>query len=138
MDPKGTLKRRHQRLGPLERAVLDRLWEDGASDVSSMHRRVGSERGLARNTIQSTLERLVRKGLVDREKRGRAFWYEASLSRDDFFTRSVHELIDGIPRADAHSLLASFVEFAERTSETALRELEELVRARRRSTEKEK
>lgn len=132
-----TSRPRHPRLGPLERAVLDRLWAAGAADVSSMHRQVGLERGLARNTIHSTLERLVRKGLVHREKRGRAFWYAATVSRDDFFTRSVHDLLDGIPHADAQSLLASFVAFAERTSDAALCELEELVRARRRAREEE-
>ncbi len=123
------------RLGPLEYAVLDRLWQAGPCDVASVHRSVGRMRRLTRNTIHSTLERLVRKQLAAREKRGRAFWYTARVTRNDYLIRSVHDLLDRIPHSDAQTLLAGFVDFAERTGESALEELEELVRRRRRSRE---
>jgi len=58
-------------LGALERAVLDRLWEAGPADVATMHVAVGEPRGLVRNTIQSTLERLARKGFAERIDRNR-------------------------------------------------------------------
>jgi len=120
-------------LGPLELAVLDHLWDAGAVGVATVHRAVGDPRGLTRSTIHTTLERLVRKGLAQREKRGRAYAYRAEGSRSDWITRAVGDVLDAIPGADARLVLASFVDLAERSGEESLRELEALVRSRRRS-----
>jgi predicted transcriptional regulator len=69
-------------IGRLELAVLDRLWSGGPADVKSVHADVGAARGLTPNTIQSTLERLHRKGLAERSKEGRAYRYAARVSRE--------------------------------------------------------
>ena len=57
---------RSHRLGPLELAALDALWTGGPAGVHGVHAAVGAPRALAPNTIQSTLERLARKRLVER------------------------------------------------------------------------
>ena len=119
-------------LGRLELAVLDRLWSHGPADVAAMHAAVGAPRGLASNTIQSTLERLFRKGLALREKRGRAFEYRARQSRGEWLTGALSRLLDAAPGADAELMLAAFVDLAERTGEDSLDALEALVRQRRR------
>jgi predicted transcriptional regulator len=118
-------------LGALERAVLDRLWSAGAADVKAMHRAVGGPRGIAPNTIQSTLERLVRKGLAERHKRGRAFEYAPRLSRREWIAAQLDEL-RAAAQGPAGVLLAAFVDLTERAGAERLAELEALVRERRR------
>lgn len=125
-------ERRSTALGSLERAVLDRLWTEGPADVAAMHTRVGEPRGLARNTVQSTLERLYRKGLADRRKQGRAFEYSARISRAEWLTSSLGGVLEALPGADASLVLSAFVDLAERTGEQSLDALEALVRQRRR------
>ena len=120
-------------LGRLELAVLDHLWQVEESDVSEMTAAVGAPRRLARNTIQSTLERLVRKGLAERRKRGRAYHYRASLSREAWLGRSLEGLLERVPGAEPRLLLASFVALAERAGPETLEELEALVRTARRA-----
>ena len=124
-------------LGRLEIAVLDRLWDAGQSDVSSMHEAVGVPRGLVRNTIQSTLERLVRKGLAERSKAGRAYAYRARVTRAQWLSAALAELTRRIPGVDPPLLMSSFVEFAERAGNDTLEELELLVRRRRLEIESE-
>jgi predicted transcriptional regulator len=116
-------------------AVLDHLWEGGAVEVTGVHAAVGARRGLSRNTVHSTLERLVRKGLAEREKRGRAYAYRAVTSRSEWITRAVGDVLDTIPGAEARLVVASFVDLAERAGDESLRELEALVRRRRRGQE---
>lgn len=125
-------ERRSTALGWLETAVLDQLWTHGSADVAAMHARVGEPRGLARNTIQSTLERLYRKGLAERRKLGRAFEYSARISRGEWLTSSLGGVLETLPGADAALVLSAFVDLAERTGEQSLDALEELVRQRRR------
>jgi predicted transcriptional regulator len=124
-------------LGRLEIAVLDRLWDAGQSDVASMHAAIGAPRGLARNTIQSTLERLVRKGLAERSKKGRAYAYRARITRAQWLSAALTELTDRVPGVDPPLLISSFVDFAERTGMETLEELESLVRQRRREIDRE-
>lgn len=125
-------ERRGTTLGWLETAVLDQLWTHGSADVAAMHARVGEPRGLARNTIQSTLERLYRKGLAERRKLGRAFEYSARISRGEWLTSSLGGVLETLPGADAALVLSAFVDLAERAGEESLDALEELVRQRRR------
>jgi predicted transcriptional regulator len=124
-------RRRAYALGELERAVLDRLWSDGPADVRTMHRAVGQPRGITPNTIQSTLERLHRKGFATRRKRGRAYLYGASLTRREWLSNAVEELVRGLPGAGAGTIVSAFVDVLERTSEDQLEELERRVRERR-------
>jgi predicted transcriptional regulator len=124
--------RRAALLGELEKAVLDHLWSAGPRDAKAMHAALGRERGIALNTVQSTLERLVRKGLAERRKQGRAYSYAAAVSRTDWVAGAVQHLIADIPGLGPHVLLAAFVELAERAGSEELALLERLVAERRR------
>jgi predicted transcriptional regulator len=129
----GRVREPHRKvtLGTLELAVLDRLWEGGPADVAAMHAAVGEPRGLVRNTIQSTLERLARKGLAERRKVGRAYEYRARISRSAWLSRMLGSVIDEVPGVDPPLLLSAFVDLVERADAATLEELEMLVRARR-------
>jgi predicted transcriptional regulator len=118
-------------LGPLERAVLDHLFECDAASVVAVHDVVGAARGVSRNTVHSTLERLVRKRLAERRKRGRAYEYRALGSRREWLVQSLASLLDALPGTDSSCVVASFVDLAERAGPESLRELEARVRERR-------
>jgi predicted transcriptional regulator len=128
---RGAERSRAPVLGALERAVLDRLWVGGAADVKAMHRAVGEPRGISPNTVQSALERLVRKGLAERRKVGRAFEYASRVSRREWIAAELGELA-AVTEGPAGLLLAAFVDLTERAGAERLAELEALVRARRR------
>jgi predicted transcriptional regulator len=125
-------QRRRLQLGQLERAVLDRLWSHGEADVKAMHAALGVSRGIAPNTVQSTLERLFRKRLCERTKVGRAYSYRALISRREWVARSLEGLFEAVPGADPQLLLSGFVDLAERAGAEHLAELERMVRRRRR------
>jgi predicted transcriptional regulator len=126
---------RRPALGELEVSVLDRLWKGGAADVKAVHEAVGAARGISPNTVHSALERLVRKGLVTRQKAGRAYRYQARLTRREWMERSLDRLASEVPGTGAETLLAAFVDLAERAGDAQLAELERLVRERRRARE---
>jgi predicted transcriptional regulator len=122
-------------LGALELAVLDRLWSDGPADVAVMHAAVGAPRGIASNTIQSTLERLFRKGLAERQKVGRAFEYRACTTRAEWLSRALGDLLEATPGASGDTVLAAFVDLADRAGEEQLAALEARIQQRRRERE---
>jgi predicted transcriptional regulator len=119
-------------LGELERAVLDHLWAAGPGAVKAVHAAVGVPRRISPNTVHSALERLVRKGLAQRRKLGRAHEYRPSLTRREWMARSLGGLASELPGTPPETLLAAFVDLAERAGAERLAELERLVRERRR------
>lgn len=123
--------RRVTELGPLEAAVMDTLWQtQDALDVEAVHARVAPQGRPVRNTVQSTLERLVRKGLVRRSKHGRAYHYTARVGRRDWFAGAVDALAEALRSRSSPELLAGFVDFAERADPEALETLQRLVHER--------
>jgi predicted transcriptional regulator len=71
------------RLGELEHAVLEILWaSEGAVPVRAVQAALEKTRPLAYTTILTVLDRLHEKGVVAREKDGRAFLYRPRLARE--------------------------------------------------------
>jgi predicted transcriptional regulator len=128
---------RRNTLGRLEVAVLDHLWSNGFEDVRAVHASVGAARGISPNTVHSALERLVRKGLAERRKAGRAYQYRALLSRQEWMAHGLERLVSEFPGAHAQTLIAAFVDVTERAGATQLAELERRVRERRRRAREE-
>jgi predicted transcriptional regulator len=120
------------RLGPLERRVLDALWN--RSHVASVRDLQPAFPDIAYTTLMTTLDRLHRKGLLDRSKRGRAFFYQPRLSRPEFQSARAADAIQTAlagNRTDVEPLLSYFVQAVGERDREWLDALEALVRARR-------
>jgi predicted transcriptional regulator len=70
------------RLGDLERAAMEVVWEHGAVTGRQVAEQLAA-RDLAYTTWLTVLSRLERKGLLRRDRRGRAHTYTAVASRED-------------------------------------------------------
>lgn len=119
--------------GALELRVLEALWRRGAATVRDLS---ADFPAAAYTTLMTTMERLHKKGVLDREKSGRAFVYRPVSSRQDLesglVTRAIQPLLSG---KSAHPVLSCFVDEVSRHDERLLDELERLVRAKRREQE---
>ena len=118
--------------GPLEWRVLEALWAHGqAASVRDLHPRFTD---IAYTTLMTTLDRLHRKGVLDRSKLGRAFQYTPQHSRVEFESSlAAGAMRDAIHRDEAalRPLMSFFVDTVGAHDQEMLKELESLVRARR-------
>lgn len=122
-------------LGPLETRVLDGLWRR-ARPQSVRELRAGFP-GVAYTTLMTTLDRLYKKGLLDRERRGRAYVYVPRFSRsglrDQMARRAIGHLLGPDSRpSGVRPILSTFVDEVGRRDDALLDALEEIIRARRR------
>src|SRR4051794_22378561 len=69
-------------LGHLERELMEHVWTLQEASVSAVHEELGGR--LAYTTIMTTLDRLFKKGILERRKVGRAFLYSPRLSQAEF------------------------------------------------------
>jgi predicted transcriptional regulator len=119
--------------GALELRVLEALWRRGDATVRDLREDFPAA---AYTTLMTTMERLHKKGVLHREKSGRAFLYRPASSRVEmeagFMTRALQPLLAS---DSAQPVLSSFVDEVSRHDERLLDELERLVRAKRREQE---
>jgi predicted transcriptional regulator len=125
-------------LGRLERDVLERLWsEDAAVSVRTLGAAFGGV--LAYTTLMTTLDRLHKKGLVERERSGRAFFYRPRYTREELETGVATDLIDAMLGADAAAarpVMSTFVDAVGQRDAALLEELAELIKTRQRAARK--
>ena len=114
------------RLGELELCVMERLWESAPSNAKAMHLAIGKVRGISHNTVQSTLERLFRKKLLDREKVSHAYVYSPAVSRDGLISRMVSEVVETLSNSN-EGLVSAFLDVAGRADEKTLDELKRVI-----------
>ena len=123
--------------GTLELRVLEALWALGGEvSVRDVHERFANA---AYTTVMTTMERLYRKGVLERRKDGRPFLYRVVHTREELESRlaarAIEPLLDG---ANAQPILSYLVDEVSRRDERLLDELERLVRAKRRQQERDR
>lgn len=120
-------------LGHLESTVLEILWNRGESSVHDVMG--GLDRALAYTTVMTTLDRLYKKGLLERRKWERAFLYSPRLSRREFQQKRAGDFLAAFlagPRPSGELLISCLVEAVGRHDESLLDELEKKIRLKRR------
>jgi predicted transcriptional regulator len=118
--------------GKLEHAVLVALWEGGSLSAPAVHERVGVPLDLAYTTTAKVLDRLHRKGLVERRPSGKTFLYLAATERPATERARVGKLLDAILGAAPRPAIATLVDAVADADPALLDELSRLIEARRR------
>ena len=121
-------------VGPLEQRVLEMLWQQpGGMSVREAQQELPG--GLAYTTVMTTLDRLYKKGLLARERRGRGYRYTARTSREAFAASLLRRWLDRLlGRGPAvRPLLSTLVDAIGESDRELLPELERLVREKERA-----
>ena len=102
-----------RRLGELEQAVMDRLWDnDGPQTVREVHNSLLADRELAYTTVMTVLQRLHCKDLVVQIRAGRAFRYAPSYGRDELVASLMVDVLDQV--SDSGGRQAALMRFVGR------------------------
>ena len=102
------------KLGELERAVMDTVWQaqaEGRSPVSvrTVHDELSRSRDLAYTTVMTVMGRLADGGLLTQERSGRAYLYAAADSREELTATTMREQLSGMATADRRTAMLHFL-----------------------------
>lgn len=120
-------------LGPLELELMQILWSRGESNVRDVAFRL--DRPLAYTTVMTTLDRLYKKGFLDRRMPDRAFVYSPRFSQQEWERQRAESVVAGWlagswPSRDV--LFSSFLDAVGEHDARFLDELEKKIRRKRR------
>lgn len=81
-------------LAPLELDCMNTLWPLGEGTVREIRDRLAPRLPRAYTTIMTIMDRLARKGIVERRKSGRAYIYRPNLSAEDARVHALAQIVE--------------------------------------------
>ncbi|MGI4801401.1 MAG: BlaI/MecI/CopY family transcriptional regulator [Janthinobacterium lividum] len=115
-----------QRIGEGEMGVMEVLWSSNdtltAAEIVARTARDWSE-----STVKTMLSRLVAKGVVSHEARGRAFFYRAAVQRGAYASTESRRLLDRLFKGRVAPLVAHLAQTDSLSAED-IAELEALLK----------
>jgi predicted transcriptional regulator len=93
-------------LAPLELECMNTLWPIGHGTVREIRDLLAARRPRAYTTIMTIMDRLARKGIVERAKAGRAYIYRPRLSAEDARAQALGQVLENFFGGSKEALLA--------------------------------
>jgi len=118
-------------LGELELLLMEALWANPSQSAKDLHTGIKEDSRSSLSTVQSTLERLHRKSLLSRNKKGHAYLYAPKLARSELLGRLIGGVIRKLHTGNLDPILSSFVDSADRIDDQTLDRLDELIQVRK-------
>lgn len=126
-------------LGDLEAQVMEELWKMKTASVREVHQSICQKKGLAYTTVMTVMDRLAKKGYLERKKVGRSYLYQPALSREKLSSLLAESLLSSFFREFGRSAWVGFLEKVAPEDEELLKELEKIIsQARNKKKEKVK
>jgi predicted transcriptional regulator len=95
--------------GELQLQIMAALWRIQAGTVQDVRDSVPPRYRSSHNTVQTVLNRLTERGLLERTRQGRAFVYRPRISEADYVTRSIRQSLAGASNDARTAALAHLV-----------------------------
>ncbi len=124
-------KRDLNQIGELEADVMSVVWEKGRATVQEVKDDLEPRRVLAYTTVMTVMSRLAEKGLLIRQKEGRAYYYTPASSQEKVAGSLLQSLVRRLYDGATGKAIAQLLETEENVDDAELDRLEELIRARR-------
>ena len=97
------------RISDAEIDVMEIVWNDNPIGTNEITDRLTGDGERSPKTIQTLIRRLVDKGALSAEKRGRQFYYTPAIDRDDFIDSQKERFTDRFFGGDVTLLVSSFI-----------------------------
>ena len=110
-------------LGPLESEILTIVWNLKVATVKNVHDEIlkDADRELAYTSVTTVLQRLAKKGWLKCSKKGKAFSWQATISREQARALYSYEKLNSFLAVSNPDVVASF---ADRLDTASLEQIE--------------
>lgn len=106
--------------GELEARIMELMWAaDGSRTVRDVHTELAAERTIAYTTVMTVMDKLHRKGWLDRESVGRAYAYLPRQSKEHYTADLMNEALAA--SSDRGATLVAFLDQLTPAESKALR-----------------
>lgn len=138
MAPLPNYRPKQLSLGPLESEILNIIWKLGCVTVKDVHESILSDpdRELAYASVTTVLHRLTKKGWLECDKQGRAFYWRPTVTKQQAQAIEAHEQLHKFLAIGNPEIVAAFADNLDAASVEQLRAIAKQIDAVRQAREK--
>lgn len=125
-------------LGPLESEILNIIWKLGCVTVKDVHESIlaDPDRELAYASVTTVMHRLTKKGWLECDKQGRAFYWRPTVTKQQAQAIEAHEQLHKFLAIGNPEIVAAFADNLDAASVEQLTAIAQQIDAARRAREK--
>jgi predicted transcriptional regulator len=123
------------RLGQLQRAVIETIWEFGEATVRQVWRRLSRDRELAYTTVLTAMQRLEQAGWLRHRLEGKKNVYTPTRTRQQAGIKSVQTFIKQMYEGSSYLMFQHLIDEGE-LSDDELKKLRKLIDSKRKEKQK--
>lgn len=137
MTPLPNYRPKQLSLGPLEAEILNIIWDLNSATVKDVHDRILADpnRELAYTSVATVLRRLTEKGWLKCDKKGRTFYWQPMVSRQQAQVIEAHEKLHRFLAVGNLDVVAAFADSLDSASVEQLEAISQRIDAARRARE---
>ena len=121
----------NQVLGALEKDIMEVLWNRGESSVKEILDAISSDRDISYSTVITVTNRMAKKGLLKKRKVGRAYFYNPTYNREQFFDVVSKKMIEGVSGFSFQSAMVHFVDYMAQADPAKMEYFSKLIESKR-------
>lgn len=113
-------------LGPLEQQIMRHVWDAAGKEpvfVRQIFKLINKERQIAYTTVMTIMNRLEEKGLLKREKDGKAYLYTPQTSQQKTVKSLVHQTMQSLVNQFGHEAITAFADELQQLPEDELKKI---------------
>jgi predicted transcriptional regulator len=95
--------------GDTQSQIMAAVWRLGGGTVEQVRAELPPRYQGAYNTVQTVLNRLAERGLLERVRQGRGFLYEPKMSEAEYLLTSIQRTLAGASSSARQAALASII-----------------------------
>jgi predicted transcriptional regulator len=126
-------------VGPLEAEILNIVWELGSVTVKDVHDRILTDpnRELAYTSVTTVLRRLTEKGWLACNKKGRAFYWQTMLTKQQAEVIRAHEQLQRFLAVGNPDVIAAFADSLDESASDQIQAIANRIQAARQAREEQ-
>lgn len=120
-------------LGRQQMLIMEELWSRGEATAKEISEGVSLKTPTTLSTVQTLLRKLISKGVVSHVQRGRTFWFQPLVNRDQVERSASQELIEKVFKGSVKGLVAHLLD-EDTVSAEELIEIREMIEKKERES----
>ena len=123
----------NQVLGALEKDIMEIVWKRGEACVKDILDSFPADREISYSTIITVTNRMTKKGLLNKRKQGKAYFYKPTYSREQFLEVISKKVVEGVSEFSFQSAIAHFVDYMSHVDPNKLEYFSQLIKSKKRA-----
>jgi predicted transcriptional regulator len=121
--------------GALEAKIMNYIWASGEATAKDVQQHLSLEKPISANAVMTVMNRLVEKGHLRKEMKGRAAYFAAVQTKEQFLSEQSKSVAYGLIEEFGGLAVAHMVEAIRDVDPSLLKKLEETLNEAKRRNE---